>query len=70
MSQVKKFKTYEKIQTFLESYKQIFLCEIKDLPADMVHKIRKQVRDLNSEVVGGKSVSPNKKKFILSLFIH
>lgn len=55
-TEVKKFKTYEKITSFIATYKQVILCEIKDLPADMIHKIRKQLRDINSEVVCGKSV--------------
>jgi ribosomal protein L10 len=56
---VKKFKTYEKIHNYLVNFKQIILCEIKDLPADMIHKIRKQLRDINSEVVCGKAVNKN-----------
>ena len=53
----KKQKTYQKIQKFLDQYRQVVLCEIKDLPADMVHKIRKLLRNINSEVVCGKTVS-------------
>ena len=56
LDQVKKKKTFEKIQCFLESYRNVVLCEIKDLPADMVHKIRKLLRNINSEVVCGKTV--------------
>ncbi len=52
----KKFKTYEKVKTYLDQYKQVVLCEIKDLPADMIHKIRKLLRGMNSEVVCGKTV--------------
>jgi len=59
-TEVKKFKTYEKIKEFLGTFKQIILCEIKDLPADMVHKIRKQLRDINSECVCGKSTVMSK----------
>jgi ribosomal protein L10 len=55
-----KEKIYSKIQGFLEKFKQIVICEIKDLPADMVHKIRKLLRGINSEVVCGKTV---RKKF-------
>jgi len=50
-----KEKIYSKIQGFLEKFKQIVICEIKDLPADMVHKIRKLLRGINSEVVCGKT---------------
>jgi len=56
----KKYKTYAKIMQYLGEYKQIILCEIKDLPADMVHKIRKQLRDINSEVVCGKATVMSK----------
>ncbi len=51
-----KIKTYNKVQDFLNKYKQIALCDIKDLPADMVHKMRKIFRDMNSEIVCGKTV--------------
>jgi ribosomal protein L10 len=60
-TEVKKYKTYAKIKEFLGTFKQVILCEIKDLPADMVHKIRKQLRDINSEVVCGKAVRNLKK---------
>jgi len=53
----KKKKTYEKVQRYLDQYRQVLLCEIKDLPADMIHKIRKLLRGINSEVVCGKTVS-------------
>jgi large subunit ribosomal protein LP0 len=39
---------------------QIIVCEIKDLPADMVHRIRKDLRTINSEVVCGKTTVMNK----------
>lgn len=55
-TEIKKYKTYEKVMSFIPQYRQIILCEIKDLPADMVHKIRKQLRDINSEAVCGKAV--------------
>ncbi len=54
--QESKDKIFSKIQGFLDQYKQILVCEIKDLPADMVHKIRKLLRGINSEVVCGKTV--------------
>ncbi len=54
--QESKEKIYNKIHDFLNKYKHILICEIKDLPADMVHKIRKLLRDINSEVVCGKTV--------------
>jgi ribosomal protein L10 len=56
-SQVSKEKIYGKVHEFLAKYRQLVVCEIKDLPADMIHKIRKLLRDLNSEVVCGKTVN-------------
>lgn len=53
--QESKGKIFDKIQTFLGQYKQLLVCEIKDLPADIIHKIRKLLRGINSEVLGGKS---------------
>ena len=50
-----KIKTLEKVTRYLDEYKQILLCEIKDIPADMVHKARKLLRDIKSEMVCGKS---------------
>lgn len=52
-----KNKTYVNVQKFLEQYKTILICEIKDLPADMVHTMRKLFRALNSEIVCGKTVN-------------
>ena len=54
--QESKEKIYNKIQENLGKYKQLLVCEIKDLPADMVHSIRKLLRAINSEVVCGKTV--------------
>ena len=51
-----KDKIFTKIHDYLNKYKNVVLCEIKDLPADMVHRIRKLVRDIKSEVVCGKTV--------------
>ena len=53
--QERKDKVYGKIQTFLDQYKTILVCEIKDISADIIHKIRKLLRDINSEVVCGKT---------------
>ena len=53
--QESKEKIYTKIQDFLGKYKQVLVCEIKDLPADMIHRIRKLLRGINSEVVCGKT---------------
>lgn len=59
--QESKDKIYSKIQEFLDKYRQVLVCEIKDLPADIVHKIRKLLRNINSEVVCGKTVRKNRK---------
>jgi len=53
--QESKEKIFTKIQDYLGKYKQLLVCEIKDLPADMIHKIRKLLRGINSEVVCGKT---------------
>ena len=50
-----KVKTMEKMKKYLDDYKQLFICDIKDLPADMVHKARKLLRDIKSEMVCGKT---------------
>ena len=59
--QESKEKIYTKIQEYLDRYRQVLVCEIKDLPADIIHKIRKLLRNLNSEVVCGKTVRKKKK---------
>jgi ribosomal protein L10 len=55
--QERKDKVFGKVQTYLNQYKQVLVCEIKDLPADMIHRVRKLLRDIKSEVVCGKSVN-------------
>ena len=50
-----KRKIWEKIHDYLNKYKNIMVCQIKDLPADIVHKIRKLLRGIQSEAVCGKS---------------
>jgi len=50
-----KIKTLDKVTKYLDDFKEILICEIKDLPADMVHKARKLLRDQKSEMVCGKS---------------
>jgi len=34
----------------------LLLCEIKDLPANNIHVIRKELREINSETLCGKTV--------------
>ena len=53
-----KIKIVNKFNEFLNKYNKVMVCEIKDLPADIIHKIRKMLRDLDSEVVCGKTVKP------------
>jgi ribosomal protein L10 len=64
--QESKDKIYNKLFDYLNRYKQILICEIKDLPADMVHKVRKLLRGINSEVVCGKTVIFNFFKSLTS----
>jgi large subunit ribosomal protein LP0 len=53
--QESKEKIFNKIHENLGKFKQVLVCEIKDLPADFIHKIRKLLRNINSEVVCGKT---------------
>lgn len=50
-----KLKIWAKVHEYLKKYKNIFVCQIKDLPADIVHRIRKLLRGVKSEAVCGKS---------------
>lgn len=51
-----KQRTYDKIHKFLDEFKTVVVAEIKDIPADQIHKIRKDLRAIDSEVLCGKSV--------------
>ncbi len=51
-----KDKIVEKIATFFDKFPNLLVCEIKDLPANSVHRIRKDLRDIKSEVLCGKTV--------------
>lgn len=62
--QESKDKTYTKIQENLNKFNSLLICEIKDLPADIVHSIRKLLRNINSEVVCGKSVNKKLKVYL------
>ena len=50
-----KQKIWEKVHDYLKKYKNIMVCQIKDLPADIIHKIRKLLRQIQSEAVCGKA---------------
>lgn len=50
-----KVKVYEKMHSFLDKYTSILLCDIKDMPANNIHKMRKLLRAIDSEVLCGKS---------------
>jgi large subunit ribosomal protein LP0 len=50
-----KVKVYEKVHSFLDKYTTILLCDIKDMPANNIHKMRKQLRAIDSEVLCGKT---------------
>lgn len=52
-----KDKVYNNIQAHLGNFKTVFLCDIKDMPANNIHKMRHQLRSVKSEVLCGKSVS-------------
>jgi large subunit ribosomal protein LP0 len=51
----KKYKVYEKTQSFLNKFTTVLVCDIKDMPSNNIHKMRKQLRTLDSEVLCGKS---------------
>jgi len=54
-----KVKVWSKMHTFLNKYTSILVCDIKDMPANNIHKMRKQLRDIDSEVLCGKSTVMN-----------
>jgi large subunit ribosomal protein LP0 len=56
----KKELVWKKIHDNLNKYKNVMVCQIKDLPANIVHKIRKLLRGINSEAVCGKSTVMSK----------
>jgi len=51
-----KDKIVQKTHTYLDKYSNVLVCEIKDLPANNIHKIRKDLRALGTEVLCGKTV--------------
>lgn len=55
--QESKEKIITKLHTYLDEFNTIFVCEIKDLPANNIHNIRKELREKKSEVLCGKTVS-------------
>ena len=46
---------HDKLFQFLGKYTTIVICDIKDMPANNIHKMRKQLRSIDSEVLCGKS---------------
>ena len=55
-SQISKDKIVIKVADFLDRFSTVLVCEVKDLPADYIHSIRKELRTIQSEVVCGKTV--------------
>ena len=51
----KKVKVYSKVHDFLNKYTTIILCDIKDMPANNIHRMRKQLRLIDSEALCGKT---------------
>lgn len=51
----KKKKLFDKIHEFLNKYKNILVCNIKDLPTDRIQKMRKELREGGTECASGKS---------------
>jgi ribosomal protein L10 len=54
-----KDKIVNKLFEFLDTYSTALVCEIKDLPANNIHRIRKDMRETKSEVLCGKTVRKN-----------
>lgn len=54
-----KDKIIDHVKKYLDKYQTVIISEIKDLPADFIHKIRKSLRSIDSEVVCGKTVYKN-----------
>jgi ribosomal protein L10 len=51
-----KDKIIAKVTEYLDKYQNIMVTEVKDLPACNVHRIRKDLRSINAEVLCGKTV--------------
>lgn len=52
-----KDKISSKINEYFDRFSNVVLCEIKNLPANNIHRVRKDMRDLKSEVLCGKTVN-------------
>ena len=50
-----KVKVYTKFQELLVKFKNILLCDINELPADVVHKIRHLLKKIDTECTCGKA---------------
>jgi len=50
-----KVKVYKRFQELLKNYKNILLCDIKELPADVIHKIRHLFKKIDTECTCGKA---------------
>lgn len=51
----KKVTVYNKMTDFVKKFNTVVVCDIKDMPANNIHKMRKQLRTIESEVLCGKS---------------
>jgi large subunit ribosomal protein LP0 len=51
----KKQRVWGKIQTYLTKYTTIIVNDIKDMPSNNIHQMRKQLRVIDSEVLCGKA---------------
>lgn len=51
----KKVTVYTKMTDFVKKFNTVVVCDIKDMPANNIHKMRKQLRGIESEVLCGKS---------------
>lgn len=51
-----KDKIIAKVADYLDRYQNVLVTEVKDLPASNVHRIRKDLRSIQAEVLCGKTV--------------
>jgi len=61
-----KEKIFGKVTEYLNKYTNILVCEIKDLPANNIHRIRKDLRTMGAEILCGKTV----RSFIFNFLIN
>ena len=51
----KKVRVFNKVHDYLNKYSTVILTDVKDMPANNIHKMRKQLRLIDSEALCGKA---------------